>query len=279
MSSNDKICIISANNSLTSTGETLDYMQLASIAANRVRYYLGLSTYLITSDIEISKKYSNFAGVIEYIPQKISKRSVIAGKEIIQYEWFNDSRIDVFHLTKNIASKVLMIDADYMIASDQLGVWLNNDYPFTMFNVANDIINSNIYAAKYFPSNDIPQRWATAICWDNSAEAEIIFKTAKMVRDNYEFYAAMLGMPKTPFRNDVAFSVACHLHNIPYSNYQQLWNLPPAGKIYNNRNKNSWVACFNNECLLWDNDIHILNKEYAINLELMNELRLTNVPA
>lgn len=278
MSLNDKACVIAANNSQTDTGEILDYIQLASIAADRVKYYLGLSTYLITSDINTAKKYSNFAGIIEHTPVKINKRNMIAGNGTIQYEWFNDARIDAFNLTKDIADKILMIDADYMIASDRLQVWLNNDYPFTIFNIASDITHTGIYNSKYFPSNDINQRWATAMCWNNNAEGEIIFETARMVRDNYEFYAVMLGMPKIPFRNDVAFSIACHLHDIPFFDSQKLWNLPPAGYILYS-DKHYWLATFGNECVVWKNDIHILNKEYAIKSNLMNQLRLVNVAA
>lgn len=278
MSLNDKACVIAANNSITATGEILDYIQLASIAADRVKYYLGLPTYLITSDINTAKKYSNFAGIIEHTPVKVNKRNMIAGNDTIQYEWFNDARIDAFNLTKDIADKILMIDADYMIASDRLQIWLNNDYPFTIFNIASDITHAGIYSSKYFPSNDISQCWATAMCWNNNAEGEIIFETARMVRDNYEFYAVMLGMPKIPFRNDVAFSIACHLHNIPFFDSQKLWNLPPAGYILYS-DKHHWLATFGNECVVWKNDIHILNKEYAIKSNLMNQLRLVNVAA
>lgn len=279
MSLNDKICVIAANNSYTNDNKLVDYLQLASIAAERVKYYLGLSTYLITDDINAAKEYTIFADYIESNPTTINKRNVIAGDSTIQYSWKNDARIDAFKLTKGLANKVLMIDADYMVASDQLSVCLKNDSHFWLFSNALDITGSGIYAKKYFPSNDIPQRWATAMCWDHSIEAEVVFETAKMVRNNYEFYALMLGMPKAPFRNDVAFSVAAHLHNIPTSYNPRLWNLPPAGVLYYNDNVAQWVVGFGEKCFRWNNDIHILNKMYAIDYTLMEQLRLHNVKA
>jgi hypothetical protein len=277
MSLNEKICVIAANNSLTSNGDVIDYIKLASIASDRVKYYLGIPTYLITNNIEEGKKYSNFFDIIENVPVKVTKRYMLAGNDTIQYEWLNDSRINAYYLTKNLAKKILMIDADYMIASDQLEVWLNNDYPFMIFDHATDVMGTNVYATRKFPNSEILQRWATAICWNNSEEAEIIFKTAKMVRDNYEFYAVMLGFPKSPFRNDLAFSVACHLHNVPCYNYQNLWNLPANSYIHQKENKNYWLISSNEKCLIWNHDIHILNKQYAINEKLMNQLRLVNV--
>lgn len=277
MSLNEKICVISANNSVAANNEVLNYIKLASIAADRVRYYLGIPTYIITNDIDESSNYANFAGVIENVPVKVSKRHMIAGQETLQYNWFNDSRISAYHLTKNLAKKVLMIDADYMIASDQLEVWLNNDYPFMIFDHAQDIMGSNIYASKKLPGSDVRQRWATAICWNVSEEAELIFSTAQIVKENYEFYAVMTGLPKTPFRNDLAFSIACHLHNVPCHSYQKLWNLPPNGHLHCKQNTDYWVVSAFDKCLTWKHDVHVLNKQYAINDELMNQLRLVNV--
>jgi hypothetical protein len=117
------------------------------------------------------------------------------------------------------------------------------------------------------------------MCWDYSEEAEVIFKTAEMVRDNYEFYAVMLGMPKSPFRNDVAFSVACHLHNVPVYQYQTLWNLLPAANVKFLKKREQMLVTVGDKSIMWNFDFHVINKQYAIDTSLMNELRLTNVPA
>lgn len=278
MSLSDRVCVIAANNSRTEENKIINYIKLASIAAERVKYYLGIPTYIITSNFDEASKYNNFEGIIQYQPSRINKRHVVAGKDAIKYDWLNDSRIDAFELTKNLANKVLMIDADYMVSSDQLYSWLGNDYPFLILDSAYDISGSNIYNRTYLPSNDIVQRWATVMCWDQSDEAKIIFDTARMIRDNYEFYALMFEFPKTPFRNDLAFSVACHLHNIPKVS-NKLFNLAPSGNIYQTKNMNGWVIDLNDKIFCWNTDIHILNKTYAIDVELMNLLRLQNVKA
>jgi hypothetical protein len=279
MYSNDCVCVIAANNTSTTDGTLLDYIQLASIAADRVKYYLGLPTFILTTDASAVKQYLNFAGVLESKPKKITKRTVIAGNEHIHYEWINDVRIDAYKASKGLANRILMIDADYMVASNQLDCWIKADYPFAIFNNAIDISGSQVYNGKYFPSNDIVQRWATAMCWDYSEEAEVIFKTAEMVRDNYEFYAVMLGMPKSPFRNDVAFSVACHLHNVPVYQYQTLWNLLPAANVKFLKKREQMLVTVGDKSIMWNFDFHVINKQYAIDTSLMNELRLTNVPA
>lgn len=278
MSSNDKICVIAASNSKTTDGKILDYVQLASIAAERVKYYLGLPTFIITNDHNIASQYSNFAGILESTPKKVSKRTIVAGDSKIQYRWDNDLRIDAFNLTKRLANRVLMIDADYMIESTHLASWVRSDNPFAIFTTALDITGTKAYAEKYFPSKDIMQRWATAMCWDFSEEAEVIFKTAEMVRDNYDFYATMLSMPTSPFRNDVAFSIACHVHNVP--NYTQtLWNLLPSANAVYSKKMKEWVITYQNKCVLWKHDMHVINKQYAMDTSLMEHLRLQHVPA
>ena len=279
MSLNKKICVIAANNSLTENNETLDYIQLASICAERVTYYLGLPTVLLTSDLATGKKYKIFDQVIFQEPKKVTKRHVRSGSNQINYKWFNDSRIDAFELTRELADKILMIDADYIVASDQLLSWVNTDYPFQIFSRAYDLTGKGSFDNHYIGSNNLIQRWATAICWDQSDEARLVFEIAKMVRDNYDFYAIMLGMPIAPFRNDVAFSVACHLLNIPTNDNQKLYNLLPAHTIQYVNSIKEWLVFFDDKCIRWYHDLHVLNKNYAINPELMNQLRLKNVTA
>lgn len=279
MSSN-KICVIAANNSITEDNKVIDYIQLASIAAERVKYFLGLPTVIITDDVEEVAKYPVFYGAINQKSITPSKRIMIAGDDTIQYNWYNDSRIDAFELTKHIGKRILMIDADYIIASDQLIHWINADYPFMIFNNVYDITGRKIYDnTKYLPSNDIVQRWATAICFDHSEESRLVFDTVRMVKENYTFYSLMTGMPSSPYRNDLAFSIACHLHNIPF-NSQTLYNLPPDATLnLLPQNKNQWLAIYGTSGVIWNCDVHILNKMYAIEQLKMNELRLQNVSA
>ncbi len=276
----NKVCIIAANNSITEDNKVIDYIQLASIAAERVKYFLDLPTVIITDSSEEAAKYSIFYGVIEHTPKKVSKRNMIAGSNTIQYKWYNDCRVDAYDLTKGLADKVLMIDADYMVASDQLKNWLNNDYSFLIFDDVKDVTNSKIYeSSKYFPSNDITQRWATAICFDHSEQSNVIFNTAKMIRENYNFYAIMFGLSPAVYRNDLAFSIACHLHNIPCNSYEPLYNIPPGSEIRYLNHLNSWIVMNGQKAILWEHDMHVLNKNYAIDIHLMNQLRLKNVAA
>jgi hypothetical protein len=278
----NKVCVIAASNSVTKDGQALNYIELANIAAERVKYYLGLPVLLLTNDLTVPHKHmSNFTGLVAADPlMKTSQRKMLAGKETIQYDWKNDLRVDAYDTLKDYADRILMIDADYMIATDQLKSWVYSDQPFHIFNHVVDTSGRDVYERKHFPSHDIVQRWATAMCWNYSKEAEAVFETAKMVRDNYEFYALMLGMPTAPFRNDLVFSVACHLLNIPESESPALFNLPADSYLCNRGDNDAWLIYNQTQYInVWSGDLHVLNKSYAIDPQLMQELTLHNVPA
>lgn len=277
-----KACVIAATNSQTEDGKTIDYIELASIAAERVRYYLGIPAFLLTQDI-LSETPRGFEGMITAIHAASSLRAMIAGDDTIRYRWHNDARIEAYKATENLADRILMIDADYMVASDRLRIWLESDIPFHIFNSAADITGRNSYQG-LFPSNDIPMRWATAMCWSPGLESNVIFETARMVRDNYEFYALVLGLPRSPFRNDAAFSVACHLHNVPLVESPKLCNLPPDSFLYSDFKNHFpaveyWKIMNQTAVTMWAGDLHLLNKRYATDTELMDQLRMRDVTA
>lgn len=273
----DKLCVIAATNSKTEDGKTVDYIRMARIAARRVKHYLGIPTFLITNSLMNVPLDDDFLGVLYgYTPTTLSTREVLAGSDIIKYTWINDMRIQAYERTYDLAKKILMIDADYMVSTNLLYHWLEIDSPFQIFDRAYDVSGRGINNEVRFPSKDIVQRWATAMCWEPGPKAEAIFETAKMVRENYAFYALMLGMPTSPFRNDVAFSVACHLHNVPESLPIPLYNVPVDTDIIKPRwaPEEEWILGTGTDIFAWKSDMHVMNKNYAINPMLMDRLRL-----
>lgn len=271
----NKLCLIAATNSKTKNNETLDYIDLAVIAAKRVKRYLDIPVFLLTSDTNV-RENEVFDKILIISKSITSNRKMLAGSDHIEYDWHNDLRINAYELTKTYADKILMIDADYMVASDQLNAWLDCDSNFQIFDKVIDVTGRSLYK-NYFPSNDILQRWATVMCWQPSDEASIIFKTAQMVRDNYEFYSLMLGMPAKPYRNDLAFSVACHLHNVPQSSLS-LFNLPPDSFLFVKQSyPDAWMIQHQHHVNFWSGDLHVMNKSYAIDFSLRNELNIQDV--
>lgn len=264
----NKGCLIAAINSTTSDGKLLDYCSLAKVSAKFVKKYLNLPTTFITSQPE------NFDATDDLIVVKTpdaSTRTMIYNDDNISYKWFNDVRISAF--TVSPYDRTLMIDADYIVKTDYLNTWIESDLPFHIFDNAYDITGRGIYNQKYLTNKSIKQTWATAIVWDKNAKH--IFEAAKMVRDNYEYYSILTGMPYRPFRNDVAFSIACHLINYKINEFEcTLNNLPPDSKLLNVSDKSFKVISKTISPLvtMWHNDIHVINKDIAIDKEIIDKL-------
>jgi len=273
-------CVIVANNTVMKDGRLLDYVAMAEVAALGVRKYLKMPVTLLTTD---PNARGNFDSIVVIPARQTSRRAMVSGTDTIVYDWDNDHRIDAFDYSPY--GKTLMIDADYIVMSGLLGTWITMLDPsnsFITFASAIDVTSRGLYQNRFLPDQSISQVWATAMSW--TKEAKPIFEAAKMVRDNYEMYAMLTGMPSAPFRNDVAFSIALHLLEFKTSHMKyffRLTNLPPDSSIVSNIIKDgmlpSLVLSYPNDnqtmaqsrtLKLWSSDIHVLNKNYAYDPEI-----------
>ena len=104
--------------------------------------------------------------------------------------------------------------------------------------------------------------------FSKSFEAAAIFDAAKMVENNYKFYANLYGFIATPIRNDFIFSIACHLiggygiKNYGLVNYS-LINCDSKIKYISWKNekliyKYNGDACVNR---IKNADLHLMNKD------------------
>lgn len=250
-------CIIASN-----SGE-LDYIGLAAINAKLIRKHLGLPVCLLTTDID---NHLDFDEVIMIDERPASKRAMLKGDTHITYDWKNDHRIDAINYSP--WSKTLLVDADYLVISDLLKPIIGCDQPFMMIDRVYDITGRNSFAGmRRMSDHSIDQRWATVMCFDKTAEP--VFTAAEMVRRDYAYYAAMFGFPVRPFRNDYAFGIAAHLLGIPRLPFSMA-QLPP----------DCWVAADDrglkithaNNVLRWQGDLHVLNKDIAIDPGMLEPL-------
>ena len=263
-SKSSKGVVIYAKNGMTNEGKYLRYIEAAAQTARGVRAYLNVPVTLLTTDTVDGREFDS----VVYVPQRDkSHRVMVSSKETITYAWDNDHRIDAIDYSPY--ERTLLIDADYFVFSDRLKSWLdadNEDYPFIIMQQAWDITDRDIYKnTHYLADQSIPQVWATAMCW-GGAGAKPYFEAARMVRDNYEMYAALTGTPATPFRNDVAFSIAAHM--LGYTGrIPPMQTLPPDSSIigYSKETKRLALEYPNKNggwgLLSWQGrDLHVINK-------------------
>ena len=59
--------------------------------------------------------------------------------------------------------------------------------------------------------HSIPMSWATTMMFTRSAETRILFDLVEYIKEEYEYFASLYQFPTARYRNDFAFSVACHI--------------------------------------------------------------------
>ena len=179
--------------------DQIDYVSMASWSAKNIERHLGIPTTIITGGTTGNNR-RHFTDV----------GSVI---------WHNLNRMDAYTLSPY--NQTLVLDADYVVASDQLKILLDCPQNFLCHRWAYDITGENDFSGlNYFGRNHMPMWWATVMMFRRSQETELIFNMMQMIRDNWTHYRNLYGNTVETYRNDHALSIALntvngHQQNIP----------------------------------------------------------------
>jgi len=258
--------LLAAFDSVTDSGRYLDYRRMAQIVANLVRKRLRVPVAVMTNS-----HLDGFDQVILVEPPAAATRVAKFGPIHETYAWRNDVRRSAFALSP--FDRTLMMDVDYFPISDNLHSVFHSDAPFMIVQETYDPAGKNQWS-KYdtLPNNTIPQLWATVMCWDKNAAHH--FEYANSIAENYPFYAAMFGFPKTPLRNDLVFSIVGH----------QLGYAPIPGRMMMtgadtkllgprpNPVRSLRLRTKENQVLNINSDIHVMDKSLASNKDVLETL-------
>ena len=164
-----------------------------------------------------------------------------------------------------------MLDADYVVAGDQLKVLLDADQDFLAHRWAYDVVGINTFEGlNYFGNNRMPMWWATVMMFRKSKHAELIFETMTMIRNNWNHYRHLYKIQSHTYRNDHALSIALGVVNGHTLNHNgipwQLASLMPEHKLtqldtdeyrvdfITSNNKPRWITIKNQ-------DFHAMGKQ------------------
>ena len=256
-------CII-ASNSTASDGSVFDYIGLAQRSASLIRKHLKIPVAILTTSLN---GIEGFDHVVRLPESKSSNRIINHNNSIITFPWDNDHRIDILDFSP--FDRTLLLDADYLVLSDQLLPVLECDLPFMITDDVIDITGRNSFNnMKLMPDKTFMQRWATVMTFDN--RARVVFDAARMVRKNYAYYATMFNFSSSLFRNDFVFSIATHLVGIGRFP-SKLFQLPINASV-ESCNGNGLRIKYDNYIMRWNHDVHVLNKDIVINPEILDGL-------
>jgi hypothetical protein len=173
--------------------EQIDYEAMARWSARNIERHLGIPTHIVTDDSTPSTNTRHFT-------------------DVGSVTWHNLNRMDAYRLS--LWNRTLVLDADYVVASDQLRSLLNVDQDFLAHRWAYDVTGCNTFdGLNYFGNNCMPMWWATVMMFRKSKQAELIFDSMQMIRDNWTHYRNLYKNTNATYRNDHALSIALGIVN------------------------------------------------------------------
>lgn len=195
--------------------EQIDYESMARWSAKNIERHLGIPTHIVTEDTSAGTNTRYFS-------------------DVGTVTWHNLNRMDAYTLSP--WDRTLVLDADYVVASDQLKCLLEADQDFLAHSRAYDITGCNNFEGlNCFGNNRMPMWWATVMMFRRSQHAELIFNSMQMIRDNWPHYCALYKNSKPTYRNDHALSIALGIvngHTLSYPGIPwELASLTPEHKL------------------------------------------------
>lgn len=178
------------------------------MAAALAKKHLQLPVTLITDKDGLEKCDADvFDSVLVTETPSGNKRTFKEGSDTNTITWKNFTRANVYELSPY--DQTLLIDCDFFINSDNLLKLFDTNSDFLCHKKAHDFSMRNSFNRdENISSNGMPMLWATVIYFTKSDFAKAVFTTMEMVKEHYNFYAAMHGFNTTPYRNDYALTIA-----------------------------------------------------------------------
>lgn len=244
----------------------IDYQAMARWSASRILRHLNLPTTLITNSVP--EYASEFDDVIITDADVGGNRFFSdLGQNVT---WYNGNRMEVYNLSPY--NETLILDADYVVCSDQLLQLFNDPNPFIATRWAYDVTSTRTFDdLNYFGRVRMPMAWATVMRFNRSLTSKLIFDSMAMVRENWQHYRHLYGINKTTYRNDHALSIALNIVHGYQANWPSIpWPLAsvvPEHKleqISEDKFKISYITS-NNSCkhiTIAGQDFHAMGKKH-----------------
>ena len=184
--------------------EQTDYIAMAAWSAKNIRRHLNLPVALVTDNPEAAAEHE-FEHIIATVADTGGSRYFEDYGTTVT--WHNAGRINAYELSP--FDQTLVLDADYVIASDTLLHVLELPQQFAAFKDAFD--PSSMTNLETFGAYNMPMWWATVMMFRRGNISQYIFDSMQMIRNNLQHYRDLYGIHQSNYRNDYALSIALGL--------------------------------------------------------------------
>jgi hypothetical protein len=183
---------------------------MAEWSARNIRRWLNIPTAIVTDANPRDPRLSGFDQVISATASSGGTRWFEDYQATVT--WHNAGRTDAYTLSP--WDQTLVLDADYVVASDQLKAVLNSNQDFLAHAAAYDITGvDNFVALNEYGEYKMPMSWATVMMFRRGEHAQLIFDCMQMIRANWRHYKNLYKISSSTYRNDHALSIALNIVN------------------------------------------------------------------
>jgi hypothetical protein len=187
--------------------EQIDYVSMAAWSARRIHRHLDIPVCLVT-DTNVTDPVFDRVVKTDAGPST-SRHFADYGANVI---WHNGNRASAYELSP--WDTTLVLDADYIVASDRLATLFESGQDFLAHDHAYDVTGRNDFSGlNAFGRHHMPMWWATVMMFRRSKQAELVFDSMTMVRNNWQHYRNLYGNSQGTFRNDHALTIALGIVN------------------------------------------------------------------
>ncbi len=184
--------------------EKTDYVSMAAWSSKRIRRHLNIPTAVVTDVDPGDPRVSGFDRVI-------TTNATSGGTRYFEdYQtsvtWHNAGRTDAYNLTP--WDQTLVLDADYVVCSNQLQLVLNAPQDFIAHRDAFNVARPDEPFLDSFGAHKFPMWWATVMMFRQGSTAQYIFDAMHMIKTNWQHYRDLYSIAEKNYRNDYALSIA-----------------------------------------------------------------------
>lgn len=262
----------------------VDYALLSIVAGGMAKKNLKVPVSLVTDESTVEWMTSSnilpkakkiFDKIIEVSrPLTTNQRLLVDGYSNKMVPFINENRMSAWDITPY--ERTLVIDSDFIVMSDRLNEYWDSNDSLLIAPAMNDIRGDRIGVLdKWVAETGISLSWATTFMFTKNNESRMFFNLVDQVKKNYSYYADLFRFNPTPYRNDIAFSVAKHiLYGFEESYTAGLPNiLTISGKDQILSVEENKIRFLINDdmsedhvvgTLVYDRDVHIMNKQSII---------------
>ena len=203
---NNGILLFAKNN------KDFNYIKQAKVSATLAKHYLKVPVALVTPLDDCDEDLSLFDKVIDWKAkvEEINLRPMYVDGKFKPVTWHNLDRLTAYELSP--WDETLLIDSDYLIQNSVLNtVWGSNN-PMLMNTHTRIPAKHQQHVYELVIQDGFSKvHWFTVMYFRKCAETQDWFNTAKLIRENYEFYRRTFRVPYHYYRNDITAAIASHI--------------------------------------------------------------------